>query len=207
LLSVLKLVFDKLYDYNIDFREIERPRKSRRLPVVLSRKEVRDIIANTSNLKHKAILATLYSLGLRKSEVIGLRIGDIDSGRMMVHIRGGKGNKDRYLGLPEKLLGLLKDYYRRYKPKDYLFEGQGRPGYSARSVDMIFIHAVERADIRKHVTVHTLRHSFATHLVESGVDIAYVQRLLGHESVKTTMIYMHIARKKLTDIRSPFDNF
>lgn len=110
LISVLKLIYNKLYSHNIDFKEIERPRKARKLPVVLSKEEVRDLLDKTKNIKHRAILSTLYSLGIRKSELINLQVGDIDSGRMMVHVRGGKGNKDRYLGLSEKLLGLLQEY-------------------------------------------------------------------------------------------------
>jgi len=184
---------------------IQRPKKGRNLPSVLSEQEVQLILNSTDNLKHKAILSLIYSAGLRRSELINLQSGDIDSKRMYVIIRSGKGNKDRYSILSEKVLELLRQYFREYKPREWLFEGQYGGQYSATSIQNILKQAVRRAGIKKRVTVHTLRHCFATHLLEHGVDLRYIQELLGHQNPKTTEIYTHITQRGLGKIKSPID--
>ena len=204
-ISALKLFYIKQAHKSIDINKIERPRKSKRLPNVLSKSEIKKIIDSTQNVKHKTLLATIYSAGLRISEAVNLRVKDIDSKRMLINIKQGKGSKDRIVGLSEKLILLLREYYMIYKPKEYLFEGRGGAPYGVTSARKVFNTAVERSHIGKKVTVHTLRHSFATHLLESGTDIRYIQDLLGHKSSKTTEIYTHVSRKNLMDIRSPFD--
>ena len=174
---------------------------------MLSPSEVQRILCNVANLKHRCILMTLYSGGLRRSELINLKIGDIDSERMLIRIRNSKGNKDRCTLLSENLLVLLRLYYRTYKPKTWLFEGPGGKQYSATSVENIFRRALKKAGISKHATPHTLRHSFATHLLEQGVNLRYIQELLGHSSSRTTEIYTRVSTSKLSQIINPLDNF
>jgi integrase/recombinase XerD len=186
---------------------IQRPKKEKILPNVLSENEVQLILNHTDNLKHKAILSLIYSAGLRRGELINMKINDIDSKRMYVIIRQGKGRKDRYSILSEKVLELLRRYFKEYQPKEWLFEGQFGGQYGASSIQHILKDAVALSKIRKKVTVHTLRHSFATHLLERGTDIRYIQELLGHQSSKTTEIYTHITQRGLGKIKSPLDNF
>jgi site-specific recombinase XerD len=185
---------------------IERPRKERKLPEVLSKEEVKAIIDHTLNLKHKTLLCLIYSAGLRIGEAIDMTIGDIDSKRMLIHIKQAKGKKDRYTLLSVHFLELLRLYYKTYRPKEFLFEGQGRAQYSSSSAQQILKQAAQKANIKKHITLHTLRHSFATHLLESGTDIRYIQALLGHQSPKTTMIYTHVSELSVRNIKNPFDN-
>ena len=147
-----------------------------------------------------------YSAGLRISELLNIQVSDIDSKRNLVLVRFSKGKKDRYTLLSKKTLAVLREYYLSYRPEGYLFEGQQGGQYSARSVQMILRRAVERAGIKKHVTVHTLRHSFATHLLENGTDLRYIQELLGHSSSKTTEIYTHVTNKGRDQLKSPLDN-
>ncbi len=149
---------------------------------------------------------TLYSGGLRRSELINLKTSDIDSQRMLIKITNSKGGKDRYTLLSEKLVILLRDYYKLYKPKYWLFEGQGGGQYSATSIENIFRKALGLASINKHATPHTLRHSFATHLLEQGINLRYIQEILGHSSIKTTEIYTHVCSRQLTKIQNPLDN-
>ena len=161
----------------------------------------------TSNLKHKAILIIIYSAGLRISEAIVLKIQDIDSKRMQIRVHQSKGKKDRYTLLSEKALTVLRAYFQEYRPKHWLFEGQEPASqYATRSIQNIFKAAASKAGIRKKVSVHTLRHSFATHLLENGTDIRYIQNLLGHESSKTTEIYTHITTKGFNQLKSPLDH-
>jgi integrase/recombinase XerD len=185
---------------------IDRPLKERKLPTVLSEGEIKKILENVTNLKHKAILYTIYSAGLRVSEAINLKVGDIDSGRKIILIRGGKGKKDRISILSDKLIQILRCYYKAYKPEEFLFEGQNKEIYSAVSMNNILKKACRKAAISKKVSIHTLRHSFATHLLEHGTDIRYIQNLLGHNSTKTTEIYTHITRAAFDKIKSPLDN-
>jgi site-specific recombinase XerD len=190
----------------IDGFTIERPKKEKKLPDVLSREEVKSIIDNTLNLKHKTLLCLIYSAGLRIGEAIDMRLVDIDSKRMLIHIKQAKGKKDRYTLLSVQFLELLRLYYKTYRPKDYLFEGQMTAQYSASSAQQVLKKAANKAHIKKHITLHTLRHSFATHLLEGGTDIRYIQALLGHSSPKTTMIYTHVSELSMRNIKNPFDN-
>ena len=186
--------------------EVKRPRKDKKLPVVLSKEEVERILKAVDNLKHKAILMMVHAAGLRVGEVVKLKIENIDSKRMLIHIKGAKGRKDRYTMLSETALEILREYWRQYKPQKWLFEGARKDRYIAtRTVDKIMEHACTKAGINKDVSVHTLRHSFATHLLESGTDLRYIQELLGHADSKTTEIYTHVSTKSLGKIKSPLD--
>ena len=204
-INAIKFYYEQVLGRPVRTYYIQRPKKGRNLPSVLSENEVQLILNSTDNLKHKAILSLIYSAGLRRSELINLQPGDIDSKRMYVIIRSGKGNKDRYSILSEKVLELLRQYFREYKPGEWLFEGQYGGQYSATSIQNILKQAVRRAGIKKRVTVHTLRHCFATHLLEHGVDLRYIQELLGHQNPKTTEIYTHITQRGLGKIKSPID--
>ena len=187
------------------FYALERPIKEKKLPVVCSKEEVLRIIAATNNLKHRCMISLLYSAGLRKNELLQLRITDINSNDKRIHVRGGKGKKDRYTLLSKTLLSDLRQYYKLYRPKDYLFEGKFGGQYTATSLGKVVKNTAKKAGIAKRVTPHTLRHSFATHLLESGVDIRYIQALLGHNSLKTTEIYTFVATKHLETIQNPLD--
>jgi site-specific recombinase XerD len=185
---------------------IERPRKERKLPTVLSEEEVAALLRSVDNLKHRCILMLIYSAGLRLSELIGLEREDLAVERAQLIVRGGKGNKDRITLLSRKVMTPLDNYLTTYKPKHHLFEGPDGGPYSPRSVQAVFHRAREKAGIGKPATVHTLRHSFATHLLEKGTDLRYIQALLGHSSSKTTEIYTHVSTKALGKIRSPLDD-
>jgi site-specific recombinase XerD len=182
---------------------IKRPKK---LPDVLSLEEVKQIIDSIDNLKHKTIISLIYSCGLRISECINLKSSDIDSKRMLIKIVQSKGNKDRYLQLSPKLLELLRIYFKSYNPNENLFQGQFRDEYSARSIQNILKRALHKCNIKKRITVHSLRHSFATHLLEQGTDIRIIQEILGHKDIRTTQIYTHISKTKLSQIKNPFDD-
>lgn len=182
-------------------------RKPNQLPIVLSKKNVVKLINATSNLKHKTILLLIYSAGLRLGELLNLKLGDIDSETMKIHIRQSKGKKDRYIMLSENVLNLLREYYKLYKPKDYIIEGQKGGKYSPKSVQNIFKAALKKAGIKKKATVLTLRHSFATHLLDEGTDIRYIQELLGHRKLETTQIYTHVSSHLINKIKSPADDF
>jgi len=186
--------------------EIKRPKKDKKLPVILSREEVFHILSPVSNIKHKAILMLIYSAGLRVSEVVKLKPEDIDAERKLIHIRGGKGRKDRYTMLSDVALKMLGIYMQANVPESWLFSGQKADAHiTTRTVQKIFDDAVKKAGIIKEVSVHSLRHSFATHLLESGVDLRYIQELLGHKSSKTTEVYTHVSNKDIGKIRSPLD--
>lgn len=205
IVNAIKLYFKIVKETAIDIDKIHRPKREKVLPNVLSKEEVLKIIDSTENLKHKTLLALIYSAGLRISEALNMRPKDIDSVRMLIHVKNAKGKKDRYTLLSEKVLQLLREYYTIYKPKDYLFEGQFGGMYSSRSAQVILKQVAEKAGIKKTITLHTLRHSFATHLLESGTDLRYIQDLLGHSSPKTTMIYTHVTNDSLKKIKNPFD--
>ena len=145
-------------------------------------------------------------MGLRVSEIAALKIEDIDSERMLVHICNGKGKKDRFVNLPNSVLELLRQYYVRYKPKNYLFEGQYGEAYTMRSAQQVFQNAKKKAKIRKQISFHGLRHSYATHLLEQGTDIILIQKLLGHSNIKTTLLYTHVGQRCLSLVKSPLDN-
>jgi len=185
--------------------EIKRPKKDKKLPVVLSQEEVSRILSSVTNIKHRLILMLMYSAGLRVGEVVKLRVEDIDAGRGMIRIRGGKGRKDRYTILSEVALKTFKEYVEKYKPEKWLFPGQRKNKHiSTGTVQAIFEKAGDKADIKKEVTVHSLRHSFATHLL-SGVDLRCIQEMLRHKHSKTTEIYTHVSTKNLSKIKSPLD--
>lgn len=172
---------------------------------MLSKQEVAALLSRVHNRKHHAILSTIYAAGLRLSEVIHLKINVIDSKRMLIHIRQSKGNKDRVVPLSSSLLEELRNYYQKYRPKQYLFEGEKGGMYGRSSVQQIFRRAKRAANIRKKATVHTLRHSYATHLLEAGTDLRMIQVLLGHSSSKTTEIYTHVSNQYIQQVVSPLD--
>lgn len=205
LISALKLYYKEVWNTDISLEHILPTRKPFKIPEVLSIHEVQELLRVTSNLKHHCIIATAYSAGLRVSELLGLRLTDIDSTRMILKVRGGKGAKDRNLPLAEKLLVILRNYYKKYTPGGFLFEGKKGSAYSATSVNAILKTAAKKAKINKQISSHTLRHSYATHLLENGIDIRVIQELLGHRSIKTTMIYTHIAKASLLGVTSPLD--
>lgn len=206
LVGALKLFYSRQNGGKIQADKLQRPFKENRLPVVMSKEEVQQILGSTKNKKHKALLAITYGCGMRRNEVLRLKITDLDSKRNLIRIVQGKGRKDRYVPFGAALRDLLVDYYKDYRPKTYLFEGkEGRP-YGERSFAQVLEQAISRTGINKHVTLHTLRHSYATHLLENGTDLRYIQELLGHSSPKTTMIYTHISTKKISQIASPLED-
>lgn len=177
------------------------------MPNVLSKEEVKMILESLQNIKHRTMLSLIYACGLRRSELLNLKSNDILSDRLLLHIKQSKGKKDRIVPLSNKLLEMLREYYKTYKPKVWLFEGQqaGEP-YSEKSLESVLKQAVSKACINKPVTLHWLRHSYATHLLESGTDLRYIQELLGHNSSRTTEIYTHVSNKSIQQIKSPFDD-
>ncbi len=204
-ISALK-VFIVFYPHTkINELSLERPKKSKKLPNVLSQEEVLEIIRCTQNLKHRAIIALLYSCGLRISELINLKLIDFHIERKQLVVKSGKGRKDRYVSLADSFLPLLSNYYYSYKPKVYFVEGQKGGKYSPEAVRQFLRKSCAKAGIKKPVSPHTLRHSYATHLLENGVDIRYIQSLLGHARPETTMIYTHVKRKDLMEIQNPLD--
>ena len=204
-INAIKFYYEQVLDMPQRFYEIARPRKERKLPSVLSEEEILKVISATTNLKHKAIVVTIYSCGLRLSELLNLKITDIQSDRHLLLIRDAKGNKDRNTILSDTTIALLRKYYLTYRPKEYLFEGQYGGQYSSKSVQSIVKHSLRLAKIKKSASTHTLRHSFATHLLENGTDLRYIQTLLGHSSPKTTEIYAHVSTKGIRDIVSPIE--
>ena len=207
LIGALRLFYREVYKREIEISYLYPDRKQKFLPTVLSPEEVKGVLSNIKNLKHRCIIMTLYGAGLRVGEVCNLAIGDIDSKRMFIHVREGKGLKDRMVPLPAKLLDELRKYWIAYKPSDFLFPGQQGGAYSSKSVQVILKRASQKAGIRKNVTPHCLRHSYATHLLEQGTDIRVIQQLLGHNSIKTTQLYLHISKAEYAKIKSPLDHF
>ncbi|MBA4743832.1 MAG: tyrosine-type recombinase/integrase [Muricauda sp.] len=202
----LKLYYREMFGQSINLELLFPSRKPSKLPVILAREDVQKIIDKTKNVKHKSMIALTYSAGLRVGELISLKISDIDSTRMVVHIKAAKGNKDRIVPLSQKALHMLRDYYREYLPKYYLFEGQKGGKYTSSSFNKLLKSAAKRAKIHMHITAHTLRHSYATHLLEKGIDIRVIQKLLGHNSIKTTMIYTQVSEPTMLHVSSPFDD-
>ncbi len=202
----LKFFYTKTLNRYWNMDKLFRIKEPRRLPAVLSPEEVKSIFDATENLKHKTILMTIYSAGLRVSEVCNLKITDIDSKSMQILIREGKGKKDRYSLLSNANLEILREYWKRYHPTEYLFSGRGRTdSITPRSVQRMMEKSIKKTKITKKATIHTLRHSFATHLLDAGTDICYIQRLLGHTRITTTTIYLHLRRMDLLNIKSPLD--
>ena len=204
--SALKFFYTITLGGEWDLRQIPRARQVRSLPQVLSIAQVQQILNAAHTLKHQAIFTTVYSAGLRTSEVAHLRVGDIDSQRMMIRVNQGKGKKDRYTLLAKRTLLLLRDYWREYHPKDWLFFGQDkRRPIAARSIQTAFTDARTKANIPIPASVRTLRHCFATHLLDAGVELYFISQLLGHASPKTTAIYLHVSGKTLAQVQSPID--
>ena len=209
-INAAKFYFEKVKGGEKKYYHVDRPIREKALPEVCSEEEIVAILKATENLKHKAILMTIYSAGLRISELINLKIKDIDSKRMQIRVEQAKGKKDRYTILSTRTLMILREYIKKERPFFYLFEGQGSTSsnpvkYSSTSIGSILKASVSKTTIKKRVTVHTLRHSFATHLLERGTDIRYIQSLLGHDSPKTTQIYTHITTKGFDQLISPMD--
>jgi integrase/recombinase XerD len=188
--------------------KIRRPRKEKKLPVVLSLSEIEKLIAVTENIKHRAIIALAYSAGLRLHETLSIKPSAIDSERMLVHVIQGKGKKDRNTILSPKALDLLRIYYKIQRPKTFLFEPQGKKGatLSGRTLNAIVKNLAIKAGISKKISFHTLRHCFATHLLEQGVNIRMIQEFMGHNSIKTTSGYIHLANLQASGVRSPLDS-
>ena len=206
-MNAVKFYFEQvLRREKMFFEEIPRPKKKSLLPKVLSKNDIAKIFAQVGNPKHLLMLKLCYGMGLRVSEIAKLKITDIDSRRMLVHIESAKGKKDRYVVLPSSILDDLRKYYRAYRPKVYLFEGQYSGQYAIRSVQAVFKNAMQRARINKSVGIHGLRHSYATHLLECGTDMFFIQKLLGHKDIKTTEIYAKVSNRQLGNVKSPLDN-
>jgi len=207
IVSGIKLFYSRIHNQEIISGLIERPRREHKLPNVLSKAEIKKILAAPGNLKHRSMLSLIYACGLRRSELINLKPGDIDSNRGLLIIRQAKGNRDRIVPLPGKILLNLRDYYMAYRPVTWLFEGlSGNRQYSATSLAKVLKTAVIKAGINKPVSLHWLRHSYATHLLEQGTDLRIIQELLGHKSSKTTEIYTHVSTQSLQQIKSPIED-
>ncbi len=205
-LNAIKFYYEQVLGRERFLLEIPRPKKPLKLPKVIAPADIKKMFEATSNLKHNTMLKLCYGLGLRVSEIVNLKITDIDSKSMQVFIERAKGKKDRYVNLPESILPQLRTYFIEYKPKLYLFEGQFGGQYSSRSAQQVFKNAMLKAKINKTLSIHSLRHSFATHLLEQGTDIRFIQELLGHNDIKTTLIYTQVNDKSLRKIISPLDN-
>ncbi|MBK9637569.1 MAG: site-specific integrase [Bacteroidetes bacterium] len=204
--NAIKLFFKEIESTVIKIEEIHRPKKEHKLPNVLSKEEVKQLLKRTKNLKHKAMLSLIYSCGLRRSELLALKPEHIDSKRCVLLIRNAKGRKDRITPLPQMMIEMLRTYYLQYRPKLYLFEGQVKgESYSERSLNLVFNNALLRGNIKRPATLHSLRHSYATHLLEAGTDLRYIQELLGHNSSRTTEIYTHVSTKNISAIISPIE--
>ncbi len=207
IVNAIKLYFNSIQDKRMVVEKIHRPRPEHKLPNVLSKEEVKLILDALTNIKHKTMLSLIYSCGLRRSELLNLKPTDVDSKRNLIIIRKSKGKKDRIVPLSPKILEMLRAYYKLYQPKTWLFEGQQADTlYSEKSLQSVLKQALSKAKIVKPVTLHWLRHSYATHLLESGTDLRYIQELLGHNSSKTTEIYTHVSTKNIQQIKSPFDD-
>ena len=205
MINAIKLYFRVIQNRKLDSSDIPRPKKDKKLPIVLSRDEIKLIIKNTYNLKHRTTIALIYGTGIRLGETVNISVRDIDFQRKLIHIRAGKGKKDRIVPLPEFLVKQINQYLDQYKPIEFLFEGWGNKQYSPRSVQSILKKALKAANISKNASVHSLRHTFATHSLEDGIDIRLIQEILGHRNIKTTEIYTHISNANILSIQSPID--
>ena len=206
--SALKLLYEITLGRTWDPLKLPRGKKPQTLPVIFSQAEVGRLFDAVSYLKHRVLLVTIYSAGLRVSEVTHLRVDDIDSSRMLIRVRQGKGKKDRYTLLAQRTLPLLRAYWQKHQPRGWLFPG--RPAdkpISEHAVQQVFRQALAKAQINKVANTHALRHSFATHLVEQGIDLCHIQRLLGHASIKTTVRYIHVSTRHITQVPSPLDQW
>ena len=204
-INAVKFYFEQVLHREKFFFEIPRPKKPSILPKVIHVADIKKLFEVTTNIKHLTMLKLCYGMGLRVSEIVNLKVTDIDSKSMQVFIERAKGKKDRYVNLPESVLMPLRDYYMAYKPKKYLFEGQYGEQYSIRSAQQVFKNALEKAKINKVVGIHSLRHSFATHLMDYGTDTKFIQELMGHNDIQTTMRYLHVSNQSIKKIISPLD--
>jgi integrase/recombinase XerD len=204
--SAMKFFYEVTLGRGWNVLKIPRSKIRKKLPVVFSMQEVQSLLASVDNLKYRAILTTIYSGGLRLGEATRLRVSDIDGQRMTILVQQGKGNKDRYTLLGQRAREILRLYYKAYRPTEWLFPSKdpAQP-LSGSSVQRVFKKALHRAGIKKKASVHTLRHCFATHLLESGTDLYHIQRLLGHTTAKTTSVYLHITGRDLAKVKSPID--
>ncbi len=207
MVNAVKLFFQTVQNRKLNIEQIHRPKKPKTLPNVLSKEEIKVILEAHGNIKHRAMLSLIYACGLRRSELLNLKPTDIDSKRGILLIKQAKGKKDRIAPISEKIIELLRQYYKAYKPTVWLFEGQQKgEQYTAESLQSVLKQALQKSNINKPVSLHWLRHSYATHLLERGTDLRYIQELLGHKSSKTTEIYTHVSTKSLQQITSPFDD-
>lgn len=205
LINAIKFFYEKVLNHPREVYELPRAKKPYQLPSVFSESEVLAIIKAANNLKHKTILCLAYAGGLRVSEIINMKLKDIDSKRMVLNLRQAKGKKDRIVMLSEKLLIMMRAYFKEYKPKEWLFEGAGGEQYSTRSISKLVIVCKAKAKVTKKGSIHAFRHSFATHLLEGGTDLLSIKELLGHNSLRTTMTYTHVSTKHINKIQSPLD--
>ncbi|MDG1731311.1 MAG: tyrosine-type recombinase/integrase [Algibacter sp.] len=205
-INAVKFYFEQVIHRPKMFFDIPRPKTPSTLPKLLSKYEIKRIIKATTNLKHKVALKLCYGMGLRVSEVVNIKLHHINSSRMLVHIVGAKGKKDRYVPLPMTILKELRIYYTIYTPEEYLFEGQYGGSYSKSSLQQVFKKAMIKAGVNKKIGIHGLRHSYATHLLESGADLRFIQELLGHYSIKTTQVYTKVSHSHMSNIKSPLDS-
>ncbi|MGQ1911203.1 tyrosine-type recombinase/integrase [Marinifilum sp. RC60d5] len=205
-INAIKYYYSNILGKNIEINQVIRPKLGRKLPKVWNKEEIQQIFNAVTNVKHKALLYLVYGSGLRIGEALNLKIEHIDSNRMLINVCKAKGKKDRSTIMGETTLITLREYYKKYKPKDYLFEGQFGGKYSSCSAGKILANAIAKSKVPKRGGLHSLRHSFATHLLESGTDLRYIQVLLGHNSSKTTEIYTHVSNKNLRLIKSPLDD-
>ena len=204
-LNALKFFYEHLFDWTNFYYEIPRPKKKEALPKVFSANEIKRIFEVTTNLKHLMMLKMAYGMGLRVSEIAELKINNIDSDRMLVLIQNSKGKKDRYVPLPHTILDELRAYYKSFKPKEFLFENDYHQPMAVRSIQAVFKLAKDKANIKKTIGIHGLRHSYATHLLEYGTDMSIIQKLLGHSHVKTTQVYAKVSNTFIANIKSPLD--
>jgi integrase/recombinase XerD len=206
-INAVKLFYRNRFNKIMEVDFIQRPRREKRLPNVLSKEEVKSILEAPTNLKHRAMLSLIYACGLRRSELLNLTLTDILSNRNLLFIRQSKGKKDRVVPISNRLIDILREYYKAFKPKAWLFEGQfPNTKYSEKSLENVLKQSLIKTKISKKVSLHWLRHSYATHLLENGTDLRYIQELLGHSSSRTTEIYTHVSTLNLQQIRSPFDD-
>lgn len=206
-INAMKFYYEQVLNREKFFWEIPRPKKQLILPKVISKEKIATLINSIENLKHKTIIMLTYACGLRVSEVVSLKVRHIDGQRKMLFIERGKGKKDRVVSLSPNMLIMLREYYKQYKPMDYLFEGQSENEHlTTRSIQNVLQKAKEKAGIKQEGSMHMLRHSFATHLLDKGIDVVFIQKLLGHNSIKTTLGYLHVTNKDLVHILSPLED-
>lgn len=204
-MNAVKSYFKLVYHKEALFDKVIRPKSPIALPKVLSMQEIKKMFEITTNLKHNLLLKMAYGMGLRVSELIALKVSHIDVNRMQVHIVSSKGKKDRYVHFPASLVESYTEYLNGYQPEEYLFEGQFSKQYTVRSAQTVFQNAMKKAGVTKKIGIHGLRHSYATHLLEAGTDMVFIQKLLGHSQLKTTEIYAKVSNKLLTNVKSPLD--